>query len=168
MYQLLKIDTDSSFDTLPPSPALSGSYDASIYSARITVRPAARVNLGGLFSYHDAKTAAFDNGSSSVVPWEGDVFSMLLTAGYSVDEKTDLSLEYLFSRSDHEQENALDGLPLGTDNRRHGLLFALSRRVTDKAQARFQYGYYRYDDEGNGGADDYRAHVFVLTVAYSF
>jgi len=168
MYQLLSIDTDSAFDTLPPSSVQSGNYDADVYSVRILVRPAARVHLAGLFSYQDAQTTAFDNGSPSVVPYQGNVFSMLLTAGCSVDERTDVSLEYLFSQSDNVQENSEDGLPLGVDNRRHGLLFALSRQVTDKAQARFQYGYYRYDDEGNGGADDYRAHVFVLTLAYNF
>jgi hypothetical protein len=168
MYRLLSLDTDTAYETIPPSSVRSGKYDANIYSIRVAVRPAARVHLTGLFSFQDAKSTAFDNGSPSVVTWEGDVFSMLLTAGYSIDEQTGLTLEYLFSRSDNAQENILDGLPLGVDNRRHGLLFAFSRQMTDKAQARFQYGYYKYDDEGSGGADDYRAHVFVLTLAYSF
>jgi hypothetical protein len=168
MYRLLSLDTDTAYETIPPSSVRSGKYDANIYSIRVAVRPAARVHLTGLFSFQDAKSTAFDNGSPSLVTWEGDVFSILLTAGYSIDEQTGLTLEYLFSRSDNAQENILDGLPLGVDNRRHGLRLGLSRQMTDKAQAHFQYGYYRYDDESSGGADDYRAHVFLLSFAYSF
>jgi len=168
MYRLLSLDTDTAYETIPPSSVRSGKHDANIYSIRAAVRPAARVHLTGLFSFQDDKSTAFDNGSPSVVTWEADVFSMLLTAGYSIDEQTGLSLEYLFSRSDNAQKNILDGLPLGVDNRRHGLRLGLARQMTDKAQARFQYGYYKYDDESSGGADDYRAHVFFLTFAYSF
>jgi len=168
MYRLLSLDTDTVFDTIPRGPVLSGDYDADIYSLRIAVRPLTRVHLTGLFSYQDAKSTAFDNNSPSVVAYEADVFSMLLTAAYSIDELTGLTLEYLFTRSDNIQDNSSAGLPLSVDNRREGFRLALSRQITGRVQTRFQYGYYGYDDKGSGGADDYRAHVFVLSFAYGF
>ena len=126
------------------------------------------MHLTGLFSYHDAKSKAFDNASPSVATWEGDVLSLLLTTAYSIDEQTGLTMEYLYSRTDNAQENILEGLPLGAENRRHGLLLGLSRQMTDKARARFQYGYYMHDDETKEGVDGYRAHVFFLSLAYKF
>jgi hypothetical protein len=168
MYRFLSLDTDSGFDTEPPGSVRSGDYEANIYSVRIVVRPAPRFYFRSLFSYQDSKSTAFDNGSPSIVTYEGDTFSVLAAAGYSVDERTDLAMEYLFSRSGNAQENSSDGLSLGVDNRRHGLRLALSRNISDNAQARFQYGYYRYDDETSGSADDYRAHVFVFSLACSF
>jgi hypothetical protein len=77
-------------------------------------------------------------------------------------------MEYLYSRSDNAQENILEGLPLGVENRRHGLLLGLSRQIAAGVRTRFQYGYYEYDDQAKDGADDYRAHVLFSSIVCDF
>lgn len=159
-YQLLTLDIETRSDTSPPSSVLSGDYDADIYSIGFTLTPAPDFYFTGLVSYQDTTTESFDNGSSSVFTYEGDVLAATATAKYAMDRKTDLGLEYLYSRSTNLNEENLNSLPLGMDNRRHALLFKLSRRLTETMDAQLRYGYYAYDENGNGGVDDYRGHLF--------
>jgi len=137
----------------------SGDYDADIYSVSITVTPISRLYLTGLFSYQDARSTAFDNGSPSVITYEGDVYTVIGTAGFVIDTKTNLNVEYIYTRSDNFNDNSADGLPLGLDNQRHGLVVGISRRITETMKAELRYGFYTYDQNGNGGVDDYRAHL---------
>ena len=158
-YQLIATDIDTLSDTTPPSAVRSGDYDADIYSVSVTVTPISRLYLTGLFSYRDSGSSAFDNDAPSVVEYEDDVFTFIGTAGYAMDEQTDLTAEYLYSRSDNFNDNSANGLPLGPDNQRHGLLVGISRRITETMKAELRYGFYAYDENGNGGVDDYRAHL---------
>jgi hypothetical protein len=158
-YQLVATDIDTQSDTTPPSAVQSGNYDADIYGVGITVTPLSRLYLTGLFSYQDVSSNAFDNGAPSVITYEGDVYTVMGTAGYAIDRNTDLNLEYVFTRSDNFNDNSADALPLGPDNQRHGLLAGISRRITETIEAELRYGFYMYDENGNGGADDYRAHL---------
>jgi len=161
-YQLIATDIETRSDTAPPSGVQSGDYDVDIYSAAVTVTPLSRLYLTGLFSYQALRSTAFDNGSPSVITYEGDVYGVIGTAGYAIDGKTDLNLEYVYTRSDNFTDNSADGLPLGLDNQRHGLLAGISRRITETMEAEFRYGFYTYDENGNKGADDYRAHLIAM------
>jgi hypothetical protein len=158
-YQLIATDIDALTDTTPPSAVQSGDYDADIYSVGITLTPISRLYLTGLFSYRDSVSSSFDNDAPSVVEYEDDVFTFIGTAGYAMDEQTDLKAEYLYSRSDNFNDNSADGLPLGLDNQRQGLLVRFSRRITKTMKAELRYGFYAYDENGNGGVDDYEAHL---------
>jgi hypothetical protein len=158
-YQLVATDIDTLSDTTPSSSVQSGDYDADIYSANITVTPIPKLYLTGLFSYQDVRSTAFQNGVSSVITYEGDIYTVILTAGFGIDDKTDLKAEYLYTRSENFNDNSLDGLPLGLDNRRQGLLFRLSRRISETMDGQLGYGFYTYDEESSGGADEYTAHV---------
>jgi len=167
-YQLIAADIETRSDTTPPSAVQSGDYDADIYSAAVTVTPLSRLYLTGLFSYREVSSSAFDNGAPSVITYEGDVYTVMGTAGYAIDGKTDLNLEYVFTRSDNFTDHSADGLPLGLDNQRHGLLAGISRRIRETIEAEFRYGFYTYDENGNGGADDYRAHLIGVRWSISF
>lgn len=158
-YQLVATDIETLSDTTPPSSVQSGEYDANVYSTSITVTPLSRLYFTGFFSYQDVRSTAFDNGVSSVIAYEGDIYMVLLTADYGINDKTDLKVEYLYTRSDNFDGNSLDGLPLGLDNRRQGLLVRLSRQISETIDGQLGYGFYTYDEESNGGADDYTAHV---------
>jgi hypothetical protein len=166
-YQLVATDIDTQSDTTPPSAVQSGDYDADVYSVSITVTPISRLYLTGLFSYQDVRTATFDNGVSSVITYEGDVYTVIGTAGYAIDRKTDLNLEYMFTRSDNFNDNSADGLPLGLDNQRHGLLVSVSRRITENTHAALHYGFYKYDED-SGGVDNYAAHLVSTSWVFRF
>jgi hypothetical protein len=145
---------------------LSGDYDANIYSIAFTLTPISRFYFTGLVSYQDAKTTSFENSVDSVLTYEGDVFAGQAAAGFAIDQKTDFKVEYLYSRSDNFQDNSADGLPLGLNHERHGLMTRFSRNMGKKVQLQFRYGYYRYDEDSNGGADDYRGHLVGISLAF--
>lgn len=65
-------------------------------------------------------------------------------------------------------DNSADGLPLGVENQRHGLIVALSRRLKDNLIARLRYGFYELDDDSTGGINDYRAHLASASLAMRF
>jgi hypothetical protein len=167
-YQLIAADIDTRSDTTPPSSVRSGDYDADIYSMSTTVTPISRLYLTGFFSYQEVRSTAFDNGVSSVIAYEGDIYMVLLTAGYGIDDKTELNVEYLYTRSENFNDNSLDGLPMGLDNRRQGVLVRLFRKISETIDGQLGYGFYTYEEESGGGADDYTAHVVSTKLVVRF
>ena len=135
------------------------NYDSSIYSVSATVTPIARLYLTGLFCYQDTRTSTFDNHSPTVVPYKGTVYSVITTAGYALTKKTDVTLQYYYERADDFQNNSADGLPLGLENQRTGVLVGLQHKINDHFIARLRYGYYENNESSNGGIDNYRANL---------
>jgi hypothetical protein len=167
-YQLVATDIDTQSDTTPPSAVQSGDYDADVYSASITVTPISKLYLTGLFSYQEVRSTAFDNGVSSITAYEGDIYMVLLTAGFGINDETHLKAEYLYTRSENFDDTSDDGLPLGLDNRRQGLLVRISRRISETMDGQLGYGFYTYDEESSGGLDDYTAHVASTRLGVKF
>jgi len=171
-YQLVATDiktgTAGVVPLAPKGSRISGTYDANIYSASLTVAPTARLYLTGLFSFQDTHTTAFDNQSAIVTSYKGNVYTVIGTVGYAIDEKTDATVEYSFSRSDNFRNNATAGLPLGVDNQRHSLIAGLSRKFTDNLTARIRYGWYQYNETSNNGINDYTAQLVSVSSTLRF
>jgi len=167
-YQLVSTEIDTFFQTDPPAAVESGDYTADVYALSVTATPLARLYLTGLFSYRNIESETFDNGVPAVGAYEADLFTFIGTAGWAFDQKTDLKLQYLYSRSDNFSGNPGEGLVLGSDGTRHGLSLDCSRRLTEKMKARLRYGFYRNDEDGGGGADDYETHIMAIGLEYNF
>lgn len=167
-YQLVATDINTDSETTPPSSVLSGNYNANIYSAGVTVTPFSGLYVSGLVSYQDIRMNTFDNGVHSVGTYNGDVLSVIAGAGLALDSKTDLNAQYIFSYSDNFDNNSSDGLPLGVDNQRHAVLATLTRQISKHFSARLRYGFYKYDDPGMGGADDYTANLIAAGCSLRF
>ena len=171
-YQLVatEIQTDEGGipSLVPKGSKQTCNYDSSIYSVSATVTPISRLYLTGLFSYQDTRTSTFDNHSPTVVPYKGTVYSIITTAGYALDKKTDITLEYLYERADDFQNNSADGLPLGLENQRTGVLVGLQRKITEHFIARLRYGYYENNESSNGGINNYRANLVSASCTARF
>jgi len=171
-YQLVATDIDTGHNgALPIAPQgtrQSGNYDAHIYSLSATVTPLTRLYLTGYLSFQDTRTTAFDNASPAVVAYEGNVYTVMGTAGYALNEKTDLTLEYTYSRADSFANSPAAGLPLGVDYQRHAILAGLSRKIRDNITARLRYGFYEYNETSSGGFRDYTAHLVSTTWTMRF
>ena len=171
-YQLVATDTRTTSEAVPllaPGGSLeSGNYDASIYSVSATVTPMSRWYVTGYFSLQDTRTAAFANHDPSVQTYRGDVYTIMATTGYALDNKTDLSLEYSYSRSDNFSDNSSAGLPLGLDFQRHALLAGISRKISKNVIARLRYGFYDYDESSTGGINNYMAHLASASCTVRF
>jgi len=171
-YQKLATDIKTTTESVPllarGGELLSGNFDANIYSVSATVTPITRLYLTGLFSLQDTRTIAFANGNPAVIPYHGNVWTAMGTAGYALDNKTDVNVEYTYSRTDNSTVNASAGLPLGLSDQRTGLLVGLTRRISNNVMARVRYGFYNYNDRSGGGIDNYTAHLASASCTVRF
>ena len=162
-YQKLATDIKTSTESVPllaPGGGLeSGKFDANIYSISATLTPISRLYLTGMFSLQDTRTIAFANDNPAVIPYHGNVWTVIGTVGYALDNKTDLNLEYTYSRTDNTTVKSSAGLPLGLSDQRTGLLVGLTRRISKNVTARLRYGFYDYNDRSGGGIDNYIANL---------
>jgi opacity protein-like surface antigen len=116
----------------------------------------------------DTHTSAFANHDPSVQTYKGDVYTIMTTTGYALDDKTDCTLEYSYSRSDNFSDNSAAGLPLGLDFRRHALIAGVSRKISKNVIARLRYGFYDYDEPSTGGINNYTAHLVNASCTVHF
>jgi hypothetical protein len=166
-YRLQATEIETVFDNDPLS-VQSGNYDAHVYSLDVTLTPVANLFLTAVQSYRNIRGSAFDNGVDSVVSYEGDVLSSVVSATYGLGENGELSLEYAYSRTDNFEDNAASGLPLLLEDRLQRVRAGYSRKLSDTLKAGITYGFHDYEGDHNGGVNDYSAHLagFSLSVAF--
>jgi hypothetical protein len=144
----------------------AATYAADIYGVGVTVTPWQRFFLTATFAYSDTATVSADNGNPSVVPYRGDVYSVIASARYVINERSDAFAAYGFSKSDYGQSNYAEGLPLGMEFTRQSVSLGLSRRISAACAVTVRYGYYQYDEPSSGGVNDYTAHGVFATLNY--
>jgi hypothetical protein len=184
-YQYFNTEIETATQPLsnPATPAgsvESGDYRSHNYSAHVGWSPLARLYLSGNFNYQDIRSYSYNNGANSVIDSQEDVYTVLATAVFALDKKTDLTAQYLYSWADNYVNNGYSftpgaltsnndwGLPFGVDFRRTGASVGVSRQLRDNVTARFQYGYYEYDEPHTGGFNNYRAHVTAASCTVRF
>ena len=162
-YQLVSTDIRTSTEAIPvitPGGTLqSGDYDLNIYSVSATVTPLSRWYLTGYFSLQDTRTSTPANQNPAVQTYRGNVYTVMATTGYAIDKKTDLTLEYSYSRSDNFSNNDAAGLPLGLNFQRHAVQAGVSRKISKNVVAHLRYGFYSYDESSTGGFNNYVANL---------
>lgn len=145
---------------------MAGHYQANTVSANATFIPLRRLSLTGTFSYQNSTTTTADHGDPSVAPYRGDLWSLMASASYVLDDKTDLVASYIYSQARYGQNNAAAGLPLGIDYDRQGLQVGLVRRCGRYATLRLLYGYFSYHEPSSGNLTDYTAHQVFGVVTF--
>jgi hypothetical protein len=153
---------------VPASSIQSGEYDANTYTFNATLTPLPQLYLTGAFTLQDTRTIGFANNVPSVLAYRGNVYTAFGAVGYALDPKTDVTVDYTFSRSQNFQNNSAQGLPLGLDNERQALTVGLSRRISQNVQARLRYGYFKYEDRSNGGVNNYLARLASASCTFRF
>lgn len=154
--------TDASFTT-PGGGLYSGKQDAHTYSFNATLTPWRRLYLGNTLTYRHSRTTTENNGVPYVVPYKGDLYSLVSSASYVLSETTDWTTSYTYSRSDYGQNNVVAGLPVGLDFELHGVQTGVTWRFRKTFTTRLQYGFYNYDEKNTGGYNNYTAHaVFAM------
>ncbi len=147
-----------------PDGLLAGRYEAHVYGVNLTLTPFQRFYFSGTFTYTDSRTATAVNDEPSVVPYKGKSYAVIASANYTVNKSTDLQASYSFSESDYGQDNVADGLPLGLNYTRHGVVAGVKRRLASRLTASLRYGFYRYLEPSSGGLNDYTAHGVFATL----
>lgn len=177
-YQLVASDfrttTDPAADpatevTVPGSASpgggiFAGNSDAHIYSLNAALTPWSRWYSSTTFVYSDSRTVSGVNNDSSLVPYRGGTFSLMTSATFVLDARTDLNAGYSFSHADFRQNNVSEGLPLGIVYAMHGLQAGVTRRFKHGVSSNLQYGFYRYREPTGGTTQDYTAHAVFASI----
>ena len=141
----------------PGGNILAGQYNSHIYSVGMTVTPWRRLYLDTVFSYQDSTTRTANNGTTSVAPYRGDIYSVFVNGTYVLSASTDVFAGYSFAAADFQQDNFVGGLPVGIRYWQHGAELGVRRRLGKNISAQLQAGFYKYDEPTSGGANDYIA-----------
>lgn len=152
----------------PGGTIYAGNYDANVYGFSATLTPLQRLYFSGTFTYSDSRTETAQHGDPSIVPYRGGIYSTLLSANYALNKTTGLHLTYSFSHADYGQNNEADGLPLGINYTRHGLMAGVTRRLTSYLSSNLRYGFYEYAEPSSGGVNNYTAHGIFATLVFKW
>jgi hypothetical protein len=168
-YQLVATDYSTTTDPVPgatvPEGLRAGHYEARVYGLNATLTPLQRCYFSGVFTYRDSRFDTARNGSTSVVPYKGNEYSLVASVSYILNQSTDLHAAYSFSEADYGQDNVVNGLPLGLNYTRHGLMVGLTRHWTKLVTTNLRYGYYQYTEPGTGGINNYTAHGIMAMLS---
>jgi mono/diheme cytochrome c family protein len=144
--------------------ARPGRYRARVPSVQATMLPWRRLCLATTFSYTASRLETGANDGVIVGPYEGDIYSMLTSATFTLNPKIDLRASHTFSQADYRGRGGVAALPLGLAYDRHALLAGVTRRFKKDLTAALQYGFFRYREPTSGGARDYTAHAIFASL----
>jgi hypothetical protein len=150
---------------LSPGGAIeAATQKARVYSVNAVLTPYSRLFLSSTFSYSDSRTATAFDGNDGLVPYQGNVYSLLTSGTFALNQKTDLTASYACSKSDYGQNNQATGLPAGINYERHDLRVGITRRFAKGLVMNLAYGFSQYREPTLGGADDFTAHSVFATL----
>lgn len=140
-----------------------------VLSGSATWTPFNRLYLQGSLSYvMDQTDTPADQVTSAILDSDNDYWTASVSAGYALDQKTDLEVTYFYYRADNYVDNSPAGVPYGAGIEEHGVTAGLVRRLTPRLRWTLKYGFYTSADELSGGYNDFDAHLIYSSVQYRF
>jgi hypothetical protein len=166
--------TDSLSETVPGLPGgispggslLAGNYQAQTVALNATLTPWRRVFLSTTFSYQNARTVTVANDSPSVAPYQGDIYSAIVSASYVLNQKTDLTASYSLSLANFAQDSSADALPLGIKYQQHALQVGIKRQIGKGKSLSLYYSFYHYDEPSSGGFNNFNAQAVFAMLSF--
>jgi hypothetical protein len=149
----------------PGGTILAGKNDTQTFGCGATLTPFRRFYLSSAFTYTWSRLTTANNGDPSIVPCCGNVYTVITTATYALNPRTDLQAAYNFSRADYGQNNPA-GVPLGIEFTHHQLLVGLARRFTSRLSGSLRYNFSQYSEPGSGNRNNFTAHGIFATFDY--
>jgi hypothetical protein len=127
-----------------------------VITESITWNPCPRLYLQGNVSYvlNETDTPAdinlIPNISPTVLDFKNDYWTASGSAGFALNDKTDLRAEYSYYRADNYENNSLVALPYGMGATEHTVSASVSRQIAKNVHLKVQYSYFHYTDETSG------------------
>ena len=153
----------------------SADITSNIFTQSVTWMPIERAYLAGSFSYVDSTTAtgAFGNPAYVNSDSDNDYLTLSVTAGYAIDDKTDVTATYSYYYADNYAlpRNVTTGVPAmgyGTSIEENVFSVSLNRQITPAMLWSLGYGYYTGTDSTSGGNNDFSAHMFSTGLQIRF
>jgi hypothetical protein len=152
----------------------SGEITNNIFSQSVTWMPVDRAYLQGSVSYIVAETDTPADGNNPFVNTDSDndYLTATLTAGYALDDKTDITASYSYYYADnYSLPRSAAGVPAmgyGTSIEENVFSVSVNRAITPSMLLSLGYGYYTGNDSTSGGYNDYSAHIFSTGLQIRF
>ena len=153
----------------------TGEITKHVISESINWSPLARLYFQTDFSYvwdrtdTPASSILFDpNTIPSVLDFENDYWTLTASAGFIIDDKTDVRASYSYYRADDYVDNSLASVPYGAGAREHIASATLTRQLTKQVRLQLSYTFYDYTDQTSGGHNNYRAHSIFSSLRFAF
>jgi hypothetical protein len=99
---------------------------------------------------------------------QNNYWTVNFSSSLVVDNKTDLTLSYLYYVSGDYNNNAPLGVPYGAGSEEHAITATLTRRISQSLRLAIKYGYFRYSDSTYGGYRDFGANLITASLRYRF
>jgi hypothetical protein len=153
----------------------TGVITKHVISESVNWSPASRFYLQTDFSYVWDKThtpassiVLVPGAGATVLDFTNNYWTITASAGYIIDEKTDVHCEYTYYRADDYVNNSFAGVPYGAGATEHTASATLNRQLSKQVRLQLKYTFYDYRDETSGGHDNYRAHSIFSGLQFRF
>jgi hypothetical protein len=153
----------------------TGVITKHIISDSITWNPLARFYLqaDGSVVLNQTDTPANNislspNTSPTVVDFRNDYWTVTASAGFLLDDKTDLHADYSFFCANDHFKNSRVAVAYGLGATEHTVSAGIARQLNKQVRLTLKYTYFNYDDSTFGGHNDYQAHSIFSGLQYRF
>lgn len=143
----------------------SGLTTQHIITESITWNPLARLYLQTDVAYVLDQTDTPANQinlipytSPTLVNFRNDYWTVSASAGFVIDQKTDLRADYTFYRANDYFNNARVAMPYGMGATEHTVSTTLTRQLAKNMRLLVKYSYFTYEDQTSGNHNNYEAH----------
>jgi hypothetical protein len=97
-----------------------------------------------------------------------DYMNASVLAGISLDDRTDLQLQYFFYYADNDLDQGVESVPYNSSSEEHGVSASLTRQLTAALRWTLKYAYFTNNDDTFGGNKDYDAHLVYSSMQLRF
>ena len=142
-----------------------------IFSGDVVWTPFGSFYLQGNVSYviDETDTPASDALPGPVVTnFKNNYWDAGCSAGLSLDDKTDLQVQYTYYNADDYINNARFSQPYGSGAVQQSVTASISRRISNNLRLTLKYGYFTYHDITSGGHNNYNANLIYGSLQIRF
>ena len=145
-----------------------GICELQTFGVSATITPMRKLFLSGSMTYSRSRTSTADNNDPSIVPYQGEIYTLIASANYSFNPKTKLQLACNFSHANYAQNNAFAGVPAGLDYTRQDFIISLSRQFTENLGGAIHFEFSQYEEPGVASANNYSANGIFASLTYQW
>jgi hypothetical protein len=99
---------------------------------------------------------------------QNDYMNASLLVGVTLDNRTDLQLQYFLYYADNDIDQDVLSVPYNSSSEEHGFAATLTRQLTAALRWTLKYGYFTNNDDTFGGNKDYDAHLVYSSLQLRF
>ena len=178
-YDFLRTTIDGQWEVFSDGELLeeqqTGVITKHVITESINWNPLARfylqADISYMFDQTDTPASSINltpNTSPTVVNFSNDYWTLTAAAGYILDDKTDLHVDYAFYRANDFVNNAGVAVPYGMGANEHTVTASMSRQLTRQVSPFGTIHLLQLHGHNLGGHNNYQAHSIFSSLQFRF